>query len=343
MYNHNMPRVSVLMPCYNVRETVVETLQSLVSQSERDIEIVAVDDGSEDDTLQVLENWSQKDRRINVISRGHEGVIPTLNHGLTVCKAEYIARMDADDLAQEERLALQAQYLDDHPEIALVSSLVSGFPKEAVGKGFQIYLNWLNSLLTEEDIHREIFIESPVVHPSVMYRKSVIEDLGGYQDYGWPEDYDLWMRMYINGNRFAKIPQVLVQWREHEKRLTRTDDRYSMVNMLRLKAHYLMHGPLIDRDAIILWGAGSIGGRVGKLLKEAGFPVDAYIDVDPKRIGSTRHGHTIYAADDVPSLWSAHKTPVILAAVGVRGARQLIRNQLVEMGFQEGVDWWAVA
>lgn len=338
-----MPRVSVLMPCYNVAETVEETIQSLVSQSETDMEIIAVDDGSEDETMQLLERWSREDRRVKAISRSHEGIIPALNHGLSVCEAEYVARMDADDLAEPERLALQTKYLDAHPDVSLVSSFVSGFPSGSVGKGFQIYINWLNSLQTDEDIRREIFIESPVAHPSVMYRKSVIEDLGGYQDYGWPEDYDLWMRMYLAGNRFAKIPQVLVHWREHERRLTRTDDRYSMSNMLRLKAHYLVYGPLIDRDAIIIWGAGSIGGRMGKLLQETGRPVDAYIDIDPERIGSTRHGHKIHSPDELESLWSACEAPALLAAVGVRGARQVIRSQLIGMGFVEGSDWWSVA
>ncbi len=143
--------------------------------------------------------------------------------------------------------------------------------------------------------------------------------------------------------RFAKLPQVLVDWREHPARLTRTDPRYSLENFLRLKAYYLARGPLADRQAVAIWGAGMVGGRLGKRLAAQGVPVDAYIDIDPRKIGHTRHGRPILPPEALLDWWGRFERPVVLAAVGARGARQLIRQRLVAMGLREGQDWWGAA
>lgn len=339
-----MPKVSVLMPCYNVAETVAETLSSLESQTLTDFEVISVDDGSEDSTLKILQSWAARDSRFRVLARPHAGIIPALNAGLDECQAPYIARMDADDLALPERLALQTGYLEQHPGVDLVSSLVEAFPKKQVREGFQIYVNWLNSLVTQAEIKREIYVESPLAHPSVTFRKEVVQQLGGYQDFGWPEDYDLWLRMNLAGKRFEKIPRILLKWREHEHRLTRTDSRYSVENFLRAKAQYLALGPLKRKDAVIVWGAGMMGRRLSKhLMRTENLPVAAFVDIDPKKIGSTRRGKPIIAPEDLPDWWQRYQNPAILAAVGARGARQLIRERLQSLDLNEGQDWWAVA
>ena len=124
-----------------------------------------------------------------------------------------------------------------------MGSLVKGFPTDQIGEGFQLYYDWLNSLVTHEDITREIFVESPIANPCAAFRRSWIRDLGGYRDHGWPEDYDLWLRFFLAGAGFAKIPEVLLEWREHPERLTHQDSRYSVENFLRAKAHYIAQGP----------------------------------------------------------------------------------------------------
>ena len=338
-----MPVVSVLMPCYNAAATIEETLESLSTQTLTDFEIIAVDDGSSDDTLGILQAWSGKEARLRVLPRPHEGIIPTLNIGLEACQAAYVARMDADDICHPERLERQAATLDAHPEVTLVSCLVEGFSKDGVREGYRIYIDWLNSLITDEDIRREIFVESPFAHPSVTFRKTQIEALGGYQEHGWAEDYDLWLRLYLKGARFAKIPEVLLSWREHSDRLTRTDGRYSVENFLRAKAYYLARGPLAGRDAVIIWGAGMMGRRLSKQLHRQNVPLVAFIDVDPKKIGRTRRGLPILAPEDLVEWWERTENPAVLAAVGARGARALIRERLNGFSLQEGQDWWGAA
>jgi len=335
--------VSVLMPCYNAAQTLEETLQSLADQTHPSFEVVAVDDGSEDETRAILQSWEKKDSRFKCLALSHTGIIPALNSGLAASQGRYIARMDADDLALPERLSLQAQYLDENPETALVSCIVKGFPEQDVRTGFRIYIDWLNSLLIDEDIRREMFIESPLAHPSVMYRRELVLSLGGYKEAGWAEDYDLWLRMALSGARFAKLPQVLLAWREHPRRLTRTDSRYSLENFIRAKAHYLMQGPLKGKDSVIIWGAGMSGRRLSKHLLRLGTPIKAFLDVDPAKVGKTRHGIEIFPIEALTDIWEQAKNPVLLAAVASRGKRQLIREHLHKLELVEGHDWWAVA
>lgn len=340
----NAPKVSVILPCYNAAETLEESLESLAAQSLQDFEVLAVDDGSTDSTGSILDAWAKRDSRFKHISQPHAGVISASNVGMRGALSPYIARMDADDRAHPERLTKQKAYLDENPQTAAVSCLVRAFPAEDVGGGFQVYIEWLNNLTDDAAIKREIFVESPLPNPSVMFRREWLLKMGGYQENdGFPEDYDLYLRMYLAGANFAKIPEVLHEWREHPNRITHTDSRYALRNFLRAKAHYLVRGPLQGRDAVIVWGAGMMGRRLSKWLMREGAPVVAFVDIDPKKIGRTRRGKPIVAVDALADLWAEYQAPALLASVGSRGARFLIRERLSGLGYQEGVDWWAAA
>jgi glycosyltransferase involved in cell wall biosynthesis len=338
-----MVAVSVLMPCFNAADTIEESLATIAAQTHPDFEVILVDDGSQDETPQILKRWQASDPRFRAISIAHGGIINALNAGLAACEGGYVARMDADDRSMPSRLEKQAGYLDAHPETALVSCLVRGFPENEVREGFRIYIDWLNSLATHDEMQKQLFVESPVAHPSVMFRRDVVQGLDGYHEHGWAEDYDLWLRMSLAGCEFAKIRETLLEWREHPERLTRTDSRYSLENFLRAKAHYLMQGPLSGGQPLVIWGAGMMGKRLSKYLLREGANIIAFIDVDEKKIGGTRRKRPIVSPDDLPALLEEDAKPVVLAAVGARGARQLIRDRLEHMKLAEGRDWWAVA
>jgi glycosyltransferase involved in cell wall biosynthesis len=338
-----MPAISVLMPCFNASATLQEALDSLACQTLPDFEVVIVDDGSADASREIAAAQARRDERFRLLARPHQGIIRALNAGLAACQAPYIARMDSDDRSHPERLARQLDWLETHPETTVVGCLVRGFPAGQVRQGFRVYLDWLNALTSDAAIRREIFVESPLPHPSVAFRKEWVIRAGGYQERGWAEDYDLWLRMYLAGAGFAKVPAVLLDWRERPDRLTRTDGRYSLENFLRAKAHYLALGPLAGRDAVLIWGAGMVGRRLGKQLSRQGAPLAAFIDIDPRKIGRTRRGLPILSPEQLPAWWERLANPVLLAAVGARGARPLIRARLEAFGLREGEDWWSVA
>ena len=338
-----IPQVSVLIPVYNAEATIKEALLSICSQSLPNIEIIVVDDGSEDASGHLLNQLTANDNRIRATQTNHLGLIPALNTGLKLCRAPYIARMDADDVAHPLRLEKQLLMFENNPELDVIGSKVESFPPENVGIGFQIYIDWQNRLIKHEDIVREMFIESPITHPTACIRKELLEKNGGYQDRGWPEDYDLWLRLAAMGARFAKVNEVLLYWREHENRLTRTDGRYSIENFLRAKAHYLVAGRLQKNDNVFVWGAGKTGRRFSKHLIREGCTPSAFVDIDNAKIGNTLRRIPIVSAIEFFDRWNCCKKPILLVAVASRGARTKIRIALRRRGLKEGCDYLNVA
>ncbi|NOZ78021.1 MAG: glycosyltransferase [Acidobacteria bacterium] len=335
------PRVSVLLPVLDARGFLDACLTSVERQTFRDFELVAVDDGSRDGSGDLLESWAQIDPRIRVFRRPHGGLVSALNAGLELCRAPLVARMDADDACHPRRLELQLRWLASHPDAGVVSCLVRHIPVHRVAEGFRIYETWLNGLVSHEAMVRERFVESPLAHPSALIRRQVLEAAGGWRDEGWPEDYDLWLRLVERGVRFGKTPQVLYFWREHAGRLTRTDGRYSVENFLRAKACFLVKGPLAGGRPVIVWGAGQTGRRLSKHLLRAGAAIAAFVDIDPAKIGRTVRGVPVHSPDDLPVL----RTPesIVLAAVASRGARELIRQRLKALELVEGREFYCVA
>jgi len=336
------PSVSVLLPVRDAAATLESCLWSLQRQSLERIEVVAVNDGSRDGSDRLLDRWAAEDGRIRVLHQAADGLVAALNLGLARCSAPLVARMDADDVSHPHRLELQAAYLEKHRDVGVVSCLVQHFPRRGVGEGFRIYEAWLNSLRDHEQMERERFIESPLAHPSAMVRRDGLVDAGGYHDRGWPEDYDLWLRLFEAGVRFAKVGKPLFFWREHGRRLTRRDPRYAPAAFLRCKAHYLSRGPLAAAGRVVVWGAGRTGRMLSKcLVDQEGVAIEAFIDIDPDKIGRRARGRPI----EPPERLGALLTPrtKVLAAVGSRGARQLIRSRLDALGLTEGVDYWCVA
>lgn len=337
------PLVSVLLPVFDAQDTVGEALDSLSAQSLGDFEIVVVDDGSRDRSVSSIATHARREPRLRFIAAPHEGLVATLNRGLSECRGRYVARMDADDVAHPRRLDLQVQLLDERPDVTVAGTLVETFPAATVGEGLRIYQEWQNGLITDAQIRRDIFIESPITHPTAMFRRSEILAVGGYEERGWPEDYDLWLRLHVAGKTFAKVPEVLLWWREHPRRLTHCDSRYSIENFLRAKAHYLLAGPLVGRDAVFVWGSGKTGRRLSKHLIRGGCTPVAFVDISPRRIGSTLRRVPIIGPADLSSHWAGWNNPILLAAVASRGARQLIREELRRQGLTEGEDFLCVA
>jgi glycosyltransferase involved in cell wall biosynthesis len=337
------PLVSVLVPCYNASTTLDNALISILEQSLEDLEVIVVDDGSSDGSRLRLDKLARSDRRLRVFRQEHSGIIAALQHGLKHCRAAYIARMDADDWSYPSRLERQLELLEGNEGLGAVGCRVEGLPDAALTQGLRRYLEWVNGLITPQEIAREIFIESPLPHPSALIRRSWLERIGGYHECGWPEDYDLWLRMHNAGARLGKVNEVLLAWRDGPDRLTRRDPRYAIERFLKAKAYHLLRGPLREKDALIIWGAGQMGRRISKHLVRGGAPLEAFVDIDPAKIGRRRQDRPIVAVQALPEIWARSQRPVLLAAVGSRMAREEIRRHLERLGLAEGRDWWAVA
>lgn len=338
MMRTNHPTLSILMPVRNEERFLPAALRSLAAQTLKEWELVAVDDGSTDGTSRILAQAACNDPRIRVLRSPGLGLVPALNAGLAACRAPLIARMDADDVAHPARLAEQASYLSSHQAVGLVACSFRHFPRQQVGMGMAGYEQWQNQLLSHEAISADLFVESPFVHPSTMFRREAVESVGGYRDMGWAEDYDLWLRLAAAGTRFARLPRTLFFWRERPERATRTSAAYSREAFRLCKLHHLLNDFLKGESEVILAGAGLEGRAWYRMLRDAGVRVSCWVDVDPRKIGRELHGAPVLATDDVR--YSGCK---MLMTVGARGARRVVRQTALQAGFVEGTSAICVA
>ena len=207
------PRVSVLLPAYNEEGFLEQAVESILGQTESSFELILVDDGSTDGSRTLLERLAATDQRIKLIHQPHKGIVAALNRGMREASGRYVARMDADDLAHPKRLELQAKYLDLHPDTGMVGSRVEYLGDAGRNRGLALFVEWCNSLTDSRDIDLYRFVETPFVHPSVMFRRELSERLGTYRDGPFPEDYELWLRWLEGGVGMAKLEETLLSWR----------------------------------------------------------------------------------------------------------------------------------
>lgn len=330
--------VSILMPVRNEARYLPAALTSMQRQTLPNWELVAVDDGSTDATHDILVAAQAADNRIRIIRSSGVGLVAALNAGLQECRAPYIARMDGDDICHPRRLADQAEYLDHHPEVHLVACGFRHFPRSGLKDGMLAYEAWQNTLISHELIMRDLFVESPFIHPSIMVRRELLISMGGYRDKGWPEDYDLWLRMAAANARFARLDSTLLFWRDHPERSTRTMDEYSQNAFRSCKLHHLRQNYLQAVSEVTVAGAGQEGRAWQRLLDAAGIRVARWIDVDPRRIGRELHGAPVCSIETL-----ADNPYPILVAIGVRQARYQFRKVASEYKLREGRDFVCVA
>ena len=326
------PLLSILLPVRNGQPFLPAALDSLLGQTFRCWELVCVDDGSTDGTPRILAAYARQDRRIRIITTDHQGIVGALTAGLDACRAPLVARMDGDDISHPRRLERQFAFMEENPGVGLVACGFRHFPRQGVRVGMRSYESWQNTLLTHELITRDLFVESPFVHPSVVFRKSLVLAAGGYRDPGWSEDYDLWLRLAAAGVRFARLPETLFFWRDRPERLTRTDPAYSAASFRACKIHHLKQGFLSGSDAVTLVGAGQEGRAWMRSLGEAGIGLSHWIDVDPRKQGRLLHGAPVLSPE------TEELSGKLLVTVGTRGAREGIRSWLASRGLTEGVE-----
>jgi hypothetical protein len=190
---------------------------------------------------------------------------------------------------------------------------------------------WQNTLLDHDAIRRARFVESPLVHPSVALRRGALAALGGYRDSAGPEDYELWLRAFDAGLRFAKLAETLLEWRDGPRRLTRCDPRYAPARFLDVKLRALERGPLAGRRALVVWGAGPTGKSWARALGARGHRLAGFVEVDPRKLGARIHGVPVVPVAEATRFAGA----LHLAAVGRPGARAEIAAAAARLGLAD--------
>ncbi|MDE9563743.1 glycosyltransferase [Xenorhabdus bovienii] len=204
------PKISVLMSVYNGEKYLEEAIDSILSQTFEDYELIIIDDGSTDSSPSILSSYAEKDMRVKVITNENNiGLILSLNKGLYMASSNLVARMDADDIAIPERLKIQVDFMQNHPDIVVCGGFTTYLENPTKG---DIHAT------SHEGIVAECFFHCPVAHPTVMMRKDKILELtDGYDPNDlYAEDYGLWSRLIMSKRaRFANINKPLLNYRTH--------------------------------------------------------------------------------------------------------------------------------
>jgi glycosyltransferase involved in cell wall biosynthesis len=336
------PTVSVTLPCFNAEATLPSCLDSLLAQTWRDFEIVAVDDGSTDRTGEVLREYARRDGRVRPFFAAHGGVAAAANLALEKARGHYVARMDADDLALPERLASQVGWLETRPKVGLVGCRVRFGGDRKAARGYALYVDWTNRQMTSEAIDLNRFVESPFAFPSVMFRRELYFEHGGFRNGDFPEDYEFLLRLLDRGVVMEKVDAELLIWNDPPTRLTRNDPRYDPKAFYRVKARYLGRWLAANNrrhPAVGVIGAGRPTRKRAVMLEEHGVEIKEFYDLDPRKIGQVLNGRPVLARDQVPPPGRRF----LLSYVASRGAREDIAAFLRTRGYVPGRDWLAVA
>ena len=321
----------MLLPFRNAEQYFNDALQSIAGQTFTDIETVLINDGSEDSSVLLAEDWCSRDSRFILVNNRGSGLVDALNTGLADCSGTWIARMDADDISLPDRIEKQYGLAVSEGSMTVVSCQVRSFPRESITSGYRLYEQWLNSLIEPQEIEKNLFIESPIPHPTAFFHRQNILSEGGYTERELPEDYELWLRLWSRGYRFIRVPSVLLKWRDHPDRLSRTSSAYSLTSFYMLKAKYLEHVPCMSGKIVYVAGSGQTARRLGKCLQDNGFHIEAFIDPSKSRQGMMLRGRPVMGPG---GLSRRSGIPVVIAS-RLPGARKTIMEFLDRLGFIE--------
>ncbi len=336
------PKISIVMPVRNAADTLPIALESVQCQTFADWELAVVDDGSNDRTAEILASIARGDPRIRILSQPARGIAEALQRGCAAARGEFIALLDADDWSPPERLLRQLEFFERSPLLGVVSCRARHGGDPTAQAGYAAHVAWINSLRTPEEISLRRFVESPVAHPSVMFRRLLLQEHGGYESGDFPEDYELWLRWMDAGVQFGKVDAELLLWNDAPTRLSRTDQRYRPDAFYRTKCAYLarwLKREVESTREIWIWGAGRITRNRFRALETEGISISGFIDVDPKKLGRLRDGRPVVGPNYLPSQDRAF----ILTGVSSRGARELIAAELNGLERSEGRDYLLVA
>ncbi|WP_081605567.1 glycosyltransferase family 2 protein [Rhodopirellula europaea] len=228
------PRISVLLTVFNAEKTVAETIRSVLTQTETDFEFLILDDGSTDDSYDIATQSVANDNRVQLIRQNNAGMAASLNRLIDESRGRYLARIDADDIAEPTRFSKQVAYLDAHPDCVLVGSAVLNIDDDGDPYGVTIMPSDHQAIEA-----RMLSGAGGIMHPSTMLRSDAVIESGGFAlNYPVAEDQDLWLRLAQIG-RLANLPEPLTRYRVHPQNMSfvRQKDGADALNRLLAKAH----------------------------------------------------------------------------------------------------------
>lgn len=329
-----MPRISVLLPYRNAATTLSEAIASVLHGSCHGIELLLVDNASEDEGPAIAAQWAAHDGRIRLLQEPRIGIAHALNTGLEQARGEYIARMDADDVSHPERFAKQLAHMDAHSEVGVLGTATRFESRVAQSTGMAYFVEWQNAITTPQEHYLKRFVDAPLAHPTVLFRRELVERYGGYNTGPLPEDHELWLRWMHHGVRFAKLPEELLTWHDHAQRLSRTHSNYSVEAFFATKAEWIAQWVTRkygQERPVIIAGTSKLCRDRAAQLEAQGMRIDAFTDVRRREV----RGYRFVQHDELPAAGEA----LIISFISQRGTGDRIAGFLRSRGLVEGEDF----
>lgn len=282
--------ISIVTPFKNTSSFLNEMIDSVIKQTYQNWELILVDDHSTDDSYQIVERYTIKDKRIKVFKNPKSGIISALREAYSHTEGDYITRMDSDDIMVSNKLDIMRSNLLQYGNGNIAIGLVKYFSDTGLGEGFKNYEGWLNRLTVKGANYSELYKECVIPSPCWMIHRDDFEKCGGFEFDTYPEDYDLVFRLYKNGINCIPCNEVLHYWRDYSSRASRTHPNYSDNTFMELKLKYFLELHHNAEVPLVIWGAGAKGKRLAQLLNEQKIDFNWVCD-NPKKIGKEIYGH----------------------------------------------------
>lgn len=327
--------VSVLMPVRNAGNYLRECLESVIAQDLANWELIAVDDHSEDNSLEILRRSAGEEPRIRVLQNNGTGIVPALRQAFLASAGNYISRMDADDVMAKNKLSRLKDLLQNRGEGHVATALVKVFPATTVQGGYRRYEEWLNGLTLSRKNYTEIYKECVIPSPCWMVNRNDLQQCGAFEAEVYPEDYDLCFRFYRQGLKVVSSPEVLHFWRDHPERASRNDPHYTDQTFFSLKLDHFFEADRLSSRQLVLWGAGRKGKQLARELIGRG-KTFSWVCNNEKKAGNEIYGQvvmndkTIMAKDDLQ----------ILVAVSGPEDQRMIGDYFLKRGWVHNKDFY---
>jgi glycosyltransferase involved in cell wall biosynthesis len=328
--------ISILLPTFNTAPYLKECLDSILAQTERDWELIAVNNFSTDNSPEILQEYSLLDNRIRYFTnddeRGRGGVAPAIRFAFGKSRGQLITKMDSDDIMPPERLFLMKKMMLEHGPGHVATGAVQFFGEQGVGEGYRRYETWLNGLALTGRHYDEIYKENVLPSPVWMAWRSDLECAAAFVEDTYPEDYDLTFRLRHAGCRIVATTELLHRWRERPDRTSRTDPKYSDHTFLDLKARWFLRTDHDPARPLVLWGAGRKGKRMAALLRACDVPFWWVCDQPSK------WGHVIGGAlMEPPSTLAQLPDAQVIVLVAAEGGQREVSGFFEELAQRQQV------
>ncbi len=280
----SQPLVSILIPFKNTESFIGECIDSILKQTYQHWEAIFVDDSSNDSSLAILDTFSKQDERIKSYKTDGYGIISALQTAYKHCEGAFITRMDSDDIMTPIRLEVMLESLIKHGRKHIAVGQVHYFRADGLSDGFARYETWLNRLTKTGVNYSEIYKECVIPSPCWMLHRDDFIACDGFEPNRYPEDYDLAFRFYKAGYTCIPCDNILLLWRDYSTRTSRTHENYAQNSFLDLKVHYFLDLNYDATRPLTVWGAGTKGKTLAKILLSCSIPFFWICD-NPKKIG----------------------------------------------------------